>query len=177
METYCSEKPLRPDPQFEQARMRALGGLAEAGIDAPIRDVIAALNRLPYCYTLQCCFGHFVAPEQPDEHNLTPVAEAGPSVGFSYRIAYVAFCIDASPDGKRFLDALRGLPSRIDQDNIQFGCAQWFWDQCANSYVLQVQPTDRADVDSLDVSREEALRIQSTRDGFWDALRTALDAR
>ena len=174
MQTYCPDKPLQPNPEFETARARALEDLAGAEIDEPITDIIESLNRLPFCYTLQCCFGHFVAPEQPDDHNLALVAESGPSTHFLYRIAYVAFCVDASPDGKRLLNMLRDIPSRVDRDNVQFGCAQWFRDRCVNSYVLQIQPSGRADVDSLTVTRREALRIQSARNRFWDTMREML---
>lgn len=175
MQTYCSEKSLRFDPEFKKNKTRALKELAKTEIDAPIQDVITELNRLPFCYTLQCCYGHFTSSEQPDKHNLSIVSKSGPSDDFLYRIAYVAFCIDATSDGKQFLSALRGLPSKTDTKTIQFGCAQWFWDQCVNSYVLQVQPTDHADVDSLHVSRKEALCIQSVRNRFWDVLRTTMN--
>ena len=175
MQTFCSERPLQPDPGFEAAKARALEGMDMAEIDAPIKDIITSLNKHPFCYTLQSCFGHFVSTEHPDDHNLSVVEESDSSDNPLYRISYLALCIRADPDGKRLLSLLKKMPWEVDRDRIQFGCAKWFWNRCVNSYVLQVQPKDRADVDSLTISAREARLIQSARTRFWEALRTTIN--
>ena len=175
MQTFCSERPLQHDPGFEAAKARALESMDMAEIDEPIKDVIASLNKHPSCYTLQSCFGHFVSTEHPDDHNLSVVEESGSSDSPLYRISYLALCIRDNSDGRRFLSLLKRIPWEIDRDRIQFGCAEWFWNRCINSYVLQVQPKDRADVDSLTISVREVRLIQSARNHFWDTLRTTLD--
>jgi len=67
------------------------------------------------------------------------------------------------------LEELREIAG-IDPEYIQFGSADWFWDRCVNSYVLQVSPLRNAHEDHFDVSVEEAFRIEQLRDEFFERL-------
>ena len=73
METYTIPKELVENPDFEAQKQETLAGLNREMIDAPIVAHIEALNRLPYCFTLQCCYGHFLYIGQPDPQNLAPL--------------------------------------------------------------------------------------------------------
>lgn len=132
------------NPDFAVRRRRALERLSDDMIDEPIVDQVRALNGLPYCFTLQSCFGHFVWHSGQDPHNLDPLPldplppEAVPG-SIEYWIAYLAFCIDNVPAGREFLEALEIVP-RTAPGFIQFGCAGWFWERQINSYVLQAEP-------------------------------------
>ena len=42
-------------------------------IDEPIIEIVNAFNTLPYCFTLQSCYGHFVYSGQKSSHNLEPL--------------------------------------------------------------------------------------------------------
>jgi hypothetical protein len=138
-------------------------------IDAPIVAHIETFNRLPYGFTLQCCYGHFLYVGQPDPQNLAPlpVTEAIPQV--EYRIAYLAFCVENSAPGRRLLQELESL-TEIDPHNIQFGCAEWFWERQVNSYALQVEPERYKQQDKATLAYAEALHIQKIRDAFYSQL-------
>ena len=58
-------------------------------IDKPIIELINAFNELPYCFTLQSCFGHFVCCGQNDQQNLESSPVNDPIVKVEYRIAYI----------------------------------------------------------------------------------------
>lgn len=171
MQTFVPSIPLQNISNFAQTKAQTLLDLNKDPIDTPIKDIVMSLNALPYCYTIQCCWGHFVSTSQPDKHNLAVVKKKDIDEKIEYRIAYLALSLENTPAGKAFLDKMEKIPTRIDSSYVQFGCAQWFLQRHANSYVLQVQPSDRAHVDSMTVLREEALLIQSTRNVFWDTIR------
>jgi len=53
------------------------------------KDNFITTNELPYCFTLQSCFGHFVFCGQNDQQNLEPLPVNDPIVKVEYRIAYI----------------------------------------------------------------------------------------
>lgn len=169
METFAPAKSLIANPQFASQRRRCLAGLDDGRIDAPIRPLIQHLNRLPYCFTLQCCWGHFTYAGREDPHNLQPLPSAAIERDITYRIAYLALCIDASDSGRALLDTLAHMP-RLDPANIQFGSPEWFWRQQVNSYALQVEPERFKDQDQALLDHAEALRIEALRNRFFERL-------
>lgn len=176
MQTFVTEKEMVPDPGFTERKESAMRDVRDAAIDAPILDIVHGLCALPWCYTLQSCAGHFVDDSQDDLHSLRTLNAASPQTSYLYRIAYVAVCLDDCAAGRNFLACLRRMPD-MDPDHVQFGCAEWFWERQVNSFVLQVQPKDRLHLDSMPVTRDEALHIQTARDRFFSSLRLLLPAR
>ena len=57
---------------------------------------------------------------------------------------------------------------------MQFGSADWFWDQWANSYTLQVEPAAHRFKDQAILTTGEALRVRRARDRFFEELRRVL---
>ena len=173
METYTIPKELVKNPDFEAQKQETLAGLKREMIDVPIVAHIEALNRLPYCFTLQCCYGHFLYISQPDPQNLAPLPVTEAISQVEYRIAYLAFCVENSLPGRRLLQALESLTA-IDPDNIQFCSAEWFWERQANSYALQVEPERYKHQDKATLEYVEALHIQGVRDKFYEQLERLL---
>ena len=178
METYTREKPLVFSPSYDAERRKALDGLraeiSRGAIDEPTMDVIERFARMEHCYTLQSCYGHFMAEHCLDDRNTSRVAEIEPKGdSIHYRIAYIALCVRNSAEGRGLLADMKAV-AQVDPEYIQFGCAEWFWRDCVNSYVLQVSPLRHAHQDHFDVGIKEALRIEQTRDGFYDKLREVL---
>ena len=68
--------------------------------------------------------------------------------------------------GKRLLDALKEFTD-VDPDNIQFCCAEWFWQRQVNSYALQVEPERFKFEDKAVLDYREALRIEKIRNEFF----------
>ena len=142
-------------------------------IDAPIVDIVKSFQDLPCCFTLQSCYGHFIHEAQQDRNSTErlPISDGvGP---VSYRIAYVALCIENSPEGKELLEDLRDIQT-ADPECIQFGSAEWFWARQVNSYVLQVEPERFKDKDQATIDYQEALHIQEVRDNLFSELRRLL---
>ena len=168
METFSSPRRFVHHPEYSKERNRVLSNLNPEAIDPPIRGLIAAFARLPQCFTLQCCFGHFVHREQQDPHNLEslPDHDVGP---ITYRIAYVALCLENSCAGRAMRSALEGVPT-IDPGYIQFGSADWFWQRHRNSYALQVEPSRFMDRDQAIIDHREALYLQQVRNRFFHSL-------
>ena len=54
----------------------------------------------------------------------------------------------------------------IEPEYIQFGCAEWFWEQQVNSFVLQVEPKRFMDKDRLNIDYKEALYVEKIRNQF-----------
>ena len=143
-------------------------------IDRPIVDLINGFNRLPYCFTLQCCFGHFVYDDQPDRHNLEPLpVDQDIKAKLEYRIAYIAFCIESSPSGRALFEAVKTVTT-IDPQYVQFCCAQWFWEKQVNSYALQVAPDRFKDRDTAVVDFKEALHMEKIRNACFRKLNVLL---
>jgi Uncharacterized conserved protein len=174
METYTSVKPLVFNPGYSTGRQNALDQLKveiRAGrIDPPLIDILTMISGLPCCYTLQSCFGHFVHEKQRNEQNFEPLARyEGTVAEVTWRIAYMAFCIEDSPDGRALCSALQDLTT-IDPNNVQFGCADWFLEQCVNSYVFQVSPERFRYQDTMILSMQEALQVEHVRDLLFQRL-------
>ena len=143
-------------------------------IDMPIINLIRGFNKLPYCFTLQSCYGHFVYEGQKDLHNLEPLPVAGVIDKIEYRIAYIALCIDNSASGKGLFDKLKEV-TFIDSENIQFCCAEWFWNNQINSYALQVEPDRFKHQDTAVIGINEALYIENIRNNFFIRLYELLE--
>jgi hypothetical protein len=169
LETFVGLKEFTANPRYRLQRQESLGNLADAPIDAPIVDLIVGLNRLPYCFTLQSCFGHFNCSGRQESHTVELLPAGAAEFEVEYRIAYVAFCIENSRMGGRLYEALRKIAD-IDPDTVQFGCAEWFWDRQINSYVLQVEPDRFKHKDRAILGYREALHIEKIRDEFFARL-------
>jgi hypothetical protein len=168
METFAAARELVDDPRFAAERERALASLVLEEVDAPLRGLIRSFAALPCCFTLQCCYGHFVHAGQPAPDNLVPLLPGGTGA-VRYRIAYVALCLENSAEGRRLYAALSELP-RIEPTYIQFGSPTWFWGQYRNAFALQVEPLRFAHQDEAILEHEEALHVQRVRDRFFARL-------
>jgi hypothetical protein len=173
LETYTELKALVENPHYQEQRQKSLASLHDGMIDKPIIELINAFNNLPYCFTLQCCCGHFLYSGQSDPHNLEPLPLAEPIPTVEYRIAYVALCIENSDLGRRLFDVLKGTAD-IHPENIQFCCAEWFWERQVNSYALQVQPDRFKSEDRAVLDYQEALKIEKIRNEFFIHLKELL---
>jgi hypothetical protein len=176
LETYVAAKGLVSNPHFHNQRQNALIGLRQATIDEPIVDLITKFANLPYSFTLQSCFGHFLLDDQSDPHNIDPLPRLDQEINVQYRIAYIAVCVQDDPAGKMLLDDLRGL-CLLDPQNIQYGCAEWFWERQVNSYVVQVEPERHKTKDRCAISYPEALYLEGVRNRFFEKLNMLLDKK
>jgi hypothetical protein len=176
LETFTSVKNPVANPAFRAQRQQALIGLDLATIDAPIVALVRRFNELPYCFTLQSCYGHFLFDEQRDPHNVQPLPRVRRTATVEYRIAYLALCIDKNDEGISFLTDLAEV-AHLDPDYVQFGCADWFWQRQVNSYALQVEPARYQTRDAVCITYEEALHIQAARDAVFSALERLLSVR
>ena len=172
METFTQLKPLAVNPHFQAQKEKCLRSLTDAMIDYPIVDLINRFNALPFCFTLQSCYGHFVYNGK-DSLNFDPLPETGTIKIVEYRIAYVALCIANSVPGRDLLAVIEEIPA-IDPQNIQFGCADWFWGQQTNSYVLQVEPNRFKHQDTAILDYPEALTTETVRHRFFTQLNNLL---
>jgi len=164
METYTDHKPLRHNPNFKADRLLALDNLDLNLIDSPLIKLVKEINRLPYLFTLQCCYGHFLKKDGKEISNLE-LSETNEMV--QYRLAYIVFCIENSRSGKNIIQKLMNIPLSIDRHKIQFCSAQWFWDQWLNSYALQVMPKRFKEQDTAQLVITEAREIEKVRDYFF----------
>ena len=176
METFTNPRELIVNPHFNEQRQKSLLVLSDVTIDAPIIEIINDLNKLPYCFTLQSCYGHFVYNGQKDPYNLEPLPDSNSITEVEYRIAYIAFCIDNSDSGRSLFEALKKITA-IDPDNIQFCSAEWFWKRQVNSYALQVEPDRFKHKDSAILDYREALKIEKIRNEFFTRLDELLQSR
>lgn len=173
METFTEPRDWVVNPDYLAQRQKTLAGFQDSMIDRPIIELIQGFNRLPYCFTLQCCYGHFLHGAQNDLYDLEPLPQTGPVARVEYRIAYIAFCIENSALGRKLFNALKGIP-QADPDNIQWGTAEWFWVRQVNSYVLQVEPERFKCEDRAILDHQEALKIEKIRQGFFIQLKQLL---
>jgi len=166
LETFTEPKELVENPHYQEQRQKILSSFTDAMIDAPIIEIVNSFNKLPYCFTMQSCYGHFIYPGQKEPHKLDylPVKKSIERV--EYRIAYIAFCVEKSEQGRRLLEALKEI-TFIDPENIQFCCAEWFWKRQVNSYALQVEPERFKHEDKAILDYKEALYIQKIRNEFF----------
>ena len=173
METFTEPKKLVENSDYQEQRRESLAGLSDDMIDAPIIDLINGFNKLPYCFTLQSCYGHFIYNNQKDPYNLEPLPVIDTVANVEYRIAYICLCIHNSALGRWLLEALNEITG-IDPENIQLCCAEWFWERQVNSYALQVEPDRFKHKDTAILDYREALHIEKTRNEFFVQLRELL---
>ena len=173
METFAGPKPLVLDPNYSKEKLRILSGLKDDMIDSPIIGVINALNSLPYCFTLQSCYGHFLYDTQADSHNIAPLPVTDRIPQVTYKIAYIAVCVENSKEGKSLLEDFQQITA-LDPENIQFGSPEWFWNRDLNSYALQVEPERFKDKDRVVLDYKEALHIERIRNMFFNELKNFL---
>ena len=173
METFTEPKALVENQHYQEQRQKSLAGLHDGMIDKPIIELINGFNKLPYCFTLQCCYGHFIYSDQNDLHNLEPLPLTDTIPRVEYRIAYSALCIENSDWGRMFFDALKRIADS-EPENIQFCCAEWFWKKQVNSYALQVEPDRFKFEDKAILDYKEALKIEKIRNEFFVQLKELL---
>ena len=174
LETFTEARVPVDNPNFKAQRKKVLESLSDGMIDPPIVDIINTFNWLPYCFTLQCCCGHFLFKGQEDQYHLGPLPIDGNADRVYYRIAYLAICVENSQSGKCLIEGLRRI-AEMDKSNIQFGSADWFWQRQVNSYVLQIEPDRFKYEDSAELEYREALDIQKTRNSVFAGIREWLE--
>jgi len=69
METFTKLKTLVDDPRYVEKREESLRKLQISTIDAPIVGIIEDGAKLPYCFTLQSCYGPFIHKNQQNPKN------------------------------------------------------------------------------------------------------------
>lgn len=174
MESFTELKNLTENPNYQKQRQNCLQNLTDEMIDIPIIEIVKGFNKLPFCFTLQSCYGHFIYKGQNDLYNLIPLPTNRAVGQVKYRIAYVALCIENSSLGKKMLSTLSNVSS-ISPENIQFCCAEWFWNKQVNSYALQVEPDRFKHKDTAIIDLCEALKIEKTRNDFFIQLSALLE--
>jgi len=170
METFTEIKPLIDNFLYQKQREKSLSRLDINTIDTPIIEIINSFAKLPFCFTLQSCYGHFVYKNQKNPKNVEPLPDSDYISNVVYRIAYVALCIQNDDRGKILLEKLSNIPS-IDPEYVQFGCAEWFWEKQVNSYALQVEPQRYKTKDRISISYKEALYIEKIRNEVFMELK------
>jgi len=166
LETFTEPKELAANPHYHDQRQKSLADFSDDIIDVPIIELINAFNKLPHCFTLQSCYGHFIFNGQEDPHNVEPLPVTDDIDTVHYRIAYIAFCIDNNAAGRRLLEVLKEI-TVIDPENIQFCSAEWFWERQINSYALQVEPDRFKHKDMAELNFKEALYVEKIRNKFF----------
>ena len=174
METFVAAKEFVTNPVYQKKRAQYSEGLNIQTIDRPIVDIVLGFAEIPYCYTLQSCFGHFLCKNQNDENNITPLPASGSITSVLHRIAYIALCIEQSDSGRMLFDRLAEIP-KLDSQYIQFGSAGWFWKDNVNTYALQVEPDRYKTRDWATVGYQEALHIEEIRNQFFIRLRAIVN--
>ncbi len=169
METFAEPREFVENTRFPEERRAALATLELNAVDEPIADIVAGFAELPYSFTMQCCYGHFICDPAQNPYDLAPMP---PGYGgrVRYRIAYIAFCLENSERGRGLRESLARL-TRIDPGYVQFGSPDWFWRQWDNSYALQVEPAAHRFRDEAVLEAAEALHTQNVRDIFFRELR------
>jgi hypothetical protein len=174
VETFTEAREFVGHPRFSLDRRDTLATLDPASVDEPIVDIVAGFASLPHCFTLQCCYGHFVCAPGQDPHSLERIPES--HVGLvKYRIAYIALCLEDSPQGRSLRRSLERVAA-ADPEYVQFGSADWFWERWVDSYVLQVEPVAHRFKDAATLEPAEARRTERVRDRFFDEIRALLAA-
>lgn len=176
METFRGVKDFVRNPHFKQQRQKSLRQMDISTIDEPIADIVKAFAKLPYCFTLQSCFGHFLYDNQRDSRNTERLPLTDSIQSIEYRIAYIALCIQDNEQGRELYEDLSVIVE-IDPEYIQLGCAEWFWERQVNSYALQVEPEKHMTEDRATVNYKEALHIEEVRDRFFAEIRELLRRR
>jgi hypothetical protein len=170
METFTKVKGFENNPHYYRQRLKTLKSLDLSSIDKPVAEIIDGFLKLPYCFTLQSCYGHFLYEGQKNPHNIEPLPKSNNIKTIEYRIAYTALCIQNSELGRILFKELAIVPE-IDSEYVQFGCAEWFWERYLNSFVLQVEPERYFTKDEAFIEYEEALYIENIRNRFFKKLK------
>jgi len=170
LETYTEPNKMVENLLFQEQRLKILSTLPETRIDEPMVEIVTAFNKLPYCFTLQCCYGHFVYKNDKRSYSTKPLSVMAPDSRVEYQIAYIAFCIENNPSGRSLFKSMEAIPGD-DHQNIQFCGAEWFWERQVNSYALQVEPDRFKHKDSVTLDFEEALLIENVRNAFFVRLK------
>jgi len=102
-----------------------------------------------------------------------PLLGSRHSGSIRYQITCIALCIENSRDGRILRSSLAQIAVRAP-DCIQFGSADWFWEQCVNTDVLQVEPVRHEKKDEVGLDAKEAHRVQEARDLFFRDLKGLL---
>ena len=173
METYTELKELGNNPNYQTQKQKTINAFSDDLLDKPIIEIIKGFNSLHGCFTLQSCYGHFIYAEHNDPHNFEPLPINRNIDKVEYRIAYIAFCIENSDCGRALIDEFKKI-TNIDPENIQFCCAEWFWNKQVNSYVLQVEPERFKRMDKAILNYFEALKIEKIRNNFFYQLTVLL---
>ena len=173
METFTQPRELVDNPSYPEQRKKMLSSLSNDMIDAPIIDLVNGFNRLPCCFTVQCCYGHFIHDMQKNTHNFEPLPVTETIATVKYSIAYICFCIENSDAGKNLLKGLQEI-THIDPENVQLCSADWFWERQVNTYALQVMPDRFKTRDRTMLDYIEALHIEKSRNTFFTRLRKLL---
>ena len=169
METFTELKAFVPNPQFTAQRLVSLQKLEDASIDEPLVGLIEEFAKLHCCFTLQCCYGHFVIGREPERYRLSGLHFFDADQEIEYRLAYLALCIEDSRPGRNLLNRLAKVRD-FDPNMIQLGCCEWFWERQVNSFAIQVEPKRFRFKDRIPVQVEEARKIEATRDRFFEEL-------
>ena len=169
METFTAIKDFVDNPHFYEQRRKSLNELDLTMIDAPIVEINKGFSKLPYCFTLQSCYGHFLYGNQRNPKNIEPLPISDNIEKAEYRIAYIAFCIENSESGIELFHDLNKI-TVINPEYIQFGCAEWFWKRQVNSFALQVEPKRFMKRDKAIIDYQEALRVEKVRNEFFEEI-------
>lgn len=173
METYTELKAFIDNPEFKTQRQISLAQFDCLTIDPPLVAIVEGFMKLPYCFTLQSCYGHFLYPHQTDPKNTEPLPQFKKSMDVDYRIAYIALCLENSPSGKNLFAKLKTIPS-IDPGYCQLGCADWFWKRQVNSFIVQVEPERYKSKDRVIIKDTEARRIERVRNRVYRQLKSII---
>ena len=179
METFAPARPLEENPGFEPKKARVLREIEVQSLDPEMRDLVAGFNALDHCYTLQCCHGHVMIPDQgPPEAWQGLAVEDPPPEKALYQLAYLALVVRNDPAGEKLVKELARL-AETDPAFIQTGSPDWFWTTCGhvNSYAIQVSPEGFKHLDRFEMSRQEALGWMAARRGFMKGLEDILRAK
>jgi hypothetical protein len=174
METFTSARPFTLHPGYASDRDKTNRELEEemlsGSIDAPLLPIIRDWMPITHCFTVQCCFGHFVHDREPDIENLVPPSRyRGKIETVRYRLAYVAVCIQDTICGREMYADLEELAAD-NPDYIQFGSAGWFWERLVNTYCIQLEPERLKNTDSGLIAMDEALHLEMLRKNFFQRL-------
>ena len=97
-----------------------------ASIDKPIIDLIRWFLKLPYCFTIQSCYGHFVYKGQKNPYNIKPLPKSNNVKIVEYRIAYLALCLQNSVAGRKLFEELSMVP-QIEKATCQEANSPGMW--------------------------------------------------
>ena len=87
MESFTEPKELAENPHYQHQRQNSLVGFSDDILDVPIIELINAFNKLPHCFTLQSCYGHFIFNGQENPHNVEPLPVTDNIATVYYRVA------------------------------------------------------------------------------------------